>query len=314
MAQKDIYISVVIPAYNEEQNIAKLCAGLKKVLESLKKSYEIIFIDDGSTDNTFKNLENLQKKEEKIKIIKFRKNFGQTAALDAGFKFAKGNIIIAMDADLQDDPKEIPKFLEKLNEGYDFICAWRYKRKDSFSKKLFSKLASLLRKLVTGKIVHDSGCTFKAYRKECLEDLNLFGEMHRYIPYLLIWNGFNFAEVKVKHHKRKYGKTKYNTKRLFKGFLDLLVIKFWMQYSSRPAHLFGGFGLISGFFGFLIGLYLISLKLFFGQSIGNRPLLLLVALFIIVGVQFFMFGLLADIMIKNYYKKEGPYKIEKVLG
>ena len=256
-----VKISVVIPAYNEEKNVSPLYEKLKEVLDQLKKDYEIIFIDDGSTDKTFNELKTLHGSDNNVKIIKFRRNFGQTAALDAGFKEAQGSIIIGMDADLQDDPSEIPRMFKKIDEGYDVVGAWRFKRKDSFSKKIFSKFASFLRKVITKEIVHDSGTTFRAYRKECFGDLNLFGEMHRYIPYLLIWKGFKFTEIKVRHHKRKYGQTKYNFKRLLKGFLDLLVVKFWMQYSARPVHLFGSIGVISTLLGFLIGTYLTIIKI-----------------------------------------------------
>ena len=311
----NIDISIVIPAYDEEKNVSLLYERITNIMPHLKKKYEIIFVDDGSNDNTFKNLERLNKKDKRVKIIKFRKNFGQTAALDAGFKFARGRIVIGMDADLQDEPAEIPRFLKKLEEGYDVVGAWRFKRQDSFSKKIFSKFASLLRLLVTRENVHDSGTTFRAYRKECLEDLNLFGEMHRYIPYLLIWKGFRFTEIKVKHHRRKFGRTKYNFKRLLKGFLDLFIIKFWMRYSARPIHLFGGVGLLMGLIGFIIALYLTIIRLFYGQSIANRPLLLMAALLIILGVQFFVFGVLADIMVKLYYGKDKKnYNIEKIIN
>jgi glycosyltransferase involved in cell wall biosynthesis len=311
----NIDISVVIPTYNEEKNVAPLYKELKAVLDKLRKSYELIFVDDGSTDRTFENLLQLNKKDKNIKIIKFRKNFGQTSAIDAGFKLSEGKIVIGMDADLQDDPKEIPKLLGKLKEGYDAVGAWRFYRQDSFSKRIFSKLACLIRKIFTGEKVYDSGTTFKAYKKECLEDLDLFGEMHRYIPYLLIWKGFKFTEVKVQHHKRKFGKSKYNIQRLFKGFLDLLVVKFWMQYSARPIHLFGGLGLLSTLLGLIIGLYLSFMKIFFGEALSNRPLLLLSILLIIIGIQFIVFGLIADIMIKTYYVKSNkkPYAVERII-
>lgn len=311
--KKNIYLSIIIPMFNEEKNISLLYNSLKRVLNKLKKSYEIIFVDDGSIDNSFNILEKIQKKDKTIHIIKFRKNFGQTAAMDAGFREAKGNIIISMDADLQNDPEDIPKLLNKLNEGYDVVCGWRYNRQDSFFKKIFSNIANWFRRLVTGEKIHDSGCSLRIYKRECLNDLDLYGEMHRYIPALLFWKGYKVEEIKIEHHPRKHGETKYSAIRLLKGFLDLLVIKFWMQYSTRPMHLFGSSGILLGFFGFVIGLYLSVLKLVYKESIGNRPLLILSVLLIVLGIQFFVFGLMADIMIKVYYEKheQQRYNIEK---
>ncbi|MFC1801169.1 glycosyltransferase family 2 protein [Nanoarchaeota archaeon] len=305
-------LSIVIPTYNERENVFLLYQHIKKALDQITNSYEVIFVDDGSRDGTFRELENIHKKDKKIKIIKFRKNFGQTAAMDAGFKQAKGRVIIPLDADLQNDPKDIPRLLEKINEGYDVVCGWRKNRKDTLMKHLVSRGANLLRKIILDDKIHDSGCTLKAYKKECFEDLDLHGEMHRFIPALLMWKGFKVTEVPVKHHKRRFGQTKYGIKRTVKGFLDMLIIRFWKQYSARPIHLFGSLGMLSIFLGFLIGLYLTILKIFFGQGIGNRPLLLLSILLIIVGVQFFMFGIMTDIMVKSYYQKEKPYKIEKI--
>jgi len=304
-------ISVVVPAYNEEQNVLPLYAELKAVLDKLGKSYEIIYVDDGSKDNTAKNVEALHKKDSKVRLLKFRRNFGQTAALDAGFKAAQGKIVISLDADLQDNPAEIPRFLEKLDEGNDVVCAWRINRKDSLSKHLFSRFANLLRKIALGRGVHDSGCTFRAYRTEAIKDLNLFGEMHRYLPYLLMWKGFKVGELKVAHRQRKFGKTKYGVGRLLKGFIDMFVMKFWMQYSARPAHLFGGLGALLGALGFLTGLWLVVEKFVFGTAIANRPLLLLAVLLVVLGAQLFLFGILADILVKIYYKNNTQYSIEQ---
>jgi glycosyltransferase involved in cell wall biosynthesis len=308
-------ISIVIPVYNEEKNIVPLYKEVKPILNSLNKDYEIIFVDDGSKDKTLEELKKIHEKDKSIKIIKFRKNFGQTAALDAGFKHASGKIIVAMDADLQNDPNDIPKLLEKINQRYDVVSGWRKKRRDSLIKHLISRAANVLRFLIINDKIHDSGCTLKAYKKECFKDLDLYGEMHRFIPALLRWKGFKITEVVVNHRKRKFGKTKYSITRVLKGFLDMLVVKFWMQYSTRPVHLFGGLGIVSGFLGFVIALYLTILKLFYNIPIGNRPLLFLSGLLIIIGVQFVIFGFLADIMIKIYYSKEKikPYNIEKII-
>jgi glycosyltransferase involved in cell wall biosynthesis len=307
-------ISVVIPTYNEEKNVILLHRKIKEVLDSMGKDYEIIFVDDGSRDKTFQNLQMMKQADKRVKIIKFRSNFGQTAALDAGFKQAKGDVIIAMDADLQNDPADIPRLIAKLNQGYDCVSGWRKNRKDPLTKHIASRGANLLRKIIIHDKIQDSGCTLKAYRKECFEDLDLYGEMHRFIPALLQWRGFKITELPVKHHPRKYGKTKYSMKRVIKGMLDMIVVKFWMGYSARPIHLFGGFGILMGLIGFVIALYLVIVKLFYGQGIANRPLLLLAALLMILGVQFLIFGVLADIMIKVYYgEKRKSYSIEKIL-
>jgi len=302
-------ISVVIPVHNEERNVTLLHNKLVKILNSLKKKYEIIFIDDGSTDNTYNELLRLKK----VKIIKFRKCFGQTAAMDAGFKAAQGKIIISMDGDLQNDPEDIPKLLEKFN-GYDVICGWRYNRRDKTEKRIFSRLANILRKVLINDKIHDSGCSLRAYKKECFEDLDLMGEMHRFIPAILRWRGFKVGEVKVNHHPRKYGKTKYGFNRLIRGILDLLTVVFWRKYSSRPLHLFGGFGLILMSLGFLLGIGLLIARQIFGYGLAQSQLPLIAVLLAVMGVQFFISGLMADISLKNYYSHgRKAYSIEKVI-
>jgi len=305
-------LSIVIPTYNEEKNISILYKSLKSVLS--KYQYEIIFVDDGSTDRTFDVLSNINNKDKKVKVIKFRRNFGQTAAIDAGFKNSKGDIIITMDADLQNDSKDIPKLLFKMKEGYDVVSGWRYKRKDNFMKKFFSKISNSLRTLLTGEKLHDSGCSLKAYKKKCVKDLDLYGETHRFIPALLTWKGYKIGEIKVNHRPRKYGKTKYGLKRLIRGFLDLLVVLFWQKYSTRPIHLFGSFGLILFVIGMVLGSTLVILRLFFGVLLANRTSPLLAVTLVLLGVQFFLFGILADISIKNYYKGiKKNYSIEKIV-
>jgi glycosyltransferase involved in cell wall biosynthesis len=306
-------ISVIIPAYNEEKNISELYIKLTKALKPVG-SYEIIFIDDGSTDGTFKEIEKISNKYNNVRIIKFRRNFGQSAAWDAGFKQAKGNLIITIDADLQNDPSDIPKLIEKLNEGYDVVSGWRYTRKDNLSKRMFSAFSRLLRNLIINDKIHDSGCSLKIYRRECLTDIDLYGEMHRYITEILSLKGYKIGELKIKHLPRQHGRTKYNLIRVPKGFLDLIVIAFWQKYSARPIHLFGGLGILMSLFGCFTGIYLIYSKFIEKQPIANRPLLLLAILLIILGIQFIIFGLVADILTKLYYS--GPkknYSIERII-
>lgn len=303
-------ISIVIPVYNEEKNVAILHKRVKEVLESLGKKYEIIFINDGSEDRTYEELLKLKK----VKIINFRKNFGQSAAMDAGFKAAKGDIVVSMDGDMQNDPGDVPQLIDKLDEGYDVVSGWRKKRKDSLQKKLFSRFASRLRRRILKTNLHDFGCSLKAYRRECFENFNLMGEMHRYIPPMLAWKGFRIGEVKVNHFSRKYGKTKYGFKRLFKGFLDLLYIKFWGTYSTRPLHFFG----LLGFFQYGLSL-LIFVEQFVKALILLRltvgPLLLLGVLLVITGTMFIIFGFLGEVLIRTYYSKtnEAPYSIKEII-
>ncbi|MBT3721621.1 glycosyltransferase family 2 protein [archaeon] len=306
-------LSIVIPAYNEKENIVELYKRLSAVLKQLKKTYEIIFVDDGSSDGTFVELDKISKTDKNVKVIKFRKNFGQTAAWSAGFDSSKGDLIITMDSDLQNDPKDIPKLLKKISEGYDVVSGWRHKRKDKFFKKFFSLFSRFLRKKLIKDQIHDSGCSLKVYKKEAIKELELHGEMHRYIVELLALKGYKIGEVKVKHYPRLKGKTKYNLIRLPKGFLDLILVAFWQRYSARPLHLFGGIGLLSTFFGVLIGIYLVYIKFKFGVAIANRPLLLLCVLFIVLGVQFIIFGIITDILTKIYYSDKKNYSIEKIL-
>ncbi|MHA1677503.1 MAG: glycosyltransferase family 2 protein [Promethearchaeota archaeon] len=306
-------LSIVIPTYNEEKNVVLLYRAIKEVLDKITKNYEIIYVDDGSRDRTFLNLKELHERDKRVKVIKFRRNFGQTAAMDAGFKFASSDIIIGMDADLQNDPRDIPRLIAKINEGYDCVSGWRVNRRDSFSKKIFSKFANFLRHTLIHDKIHDSGCSLKAYRKECFDNLDLYGEMHRFIPALLKIQGFRIGEIKVRHHSRKHGKTKYTMKRVLKGFIDLLNVWFWQKFSSRPLHLFGGMGIIMNLLGTIVGLYLLIMKFFYGQGIANRPLLLLAVLLVILGIQFLVFGVLADMIIKLYYQENKNYNIKEIL-
>ncbi len=304
-------LSVVIPTYNEEANVEKLYAELVAALAPLKKKYEIVFVDDGSKDSTFAKLEKLAKKDSIVKIIKFRRNYGQTAAMLAGFENAKGDVVVTIDADLQNDPKDIQKLLKKLNEGYDVVCGWRYNRKDTIGKKISSKLSNILMSFLMDLKIHDSGCTLRACRKEVLEDLKIYGETHRYIPAILAAQGCKVAEVATNHRERYAGKTKYGLTRLPKGFLDLLTLKFLTTYGSRPVHIFGGAGLTLFGLGFLGGLYLTYQKFFLGMSIANRPLLTLVMLLLLLGVLFVLNGFIAEILIRT--REQESYRIEKIV-
>lgn len=313
---KTAEISVVISIYNEEGNLKELYTKFINIIPSITENYEIIFVDDASTDNSFEILKEINKEDKKVKVIKFRRNFGQSAAISAGFDYSKGDVIITMDGDLQNDPEDIPTLLETLEkEDYDVVCGWRFDREDSMLKKAFSKMANRLRRRFTAEDIHDSGCTLRAYKKECLADLELYGEMHRYIPALLLWKGYKIGEVKVRHHKRMYGKTKYTWKRVVKGFLDLTVVIFWQKFSARPIHIFGGFGLVLSIVGGIVGLYLVILRLFFGMGLTDRPLFILAIFMIIVGSQFAVSGVLADIMLKVYYgmNERKNYLIEVVV-
>ncbi|HAT73394.1 MAG: Glycosyl transferase GT2 family [Candidatus Moranbacteria bacterium GW2011_GWF2_36_839] len=303
-------ISVVVPLYNEEGNVKNLHAKILSACQNLGREFEIIFIDDGSKDKTVENCQGLSP----LKLIEFRRNFGQTAAFDAGIKNAEGDIIITMDGDLQNDPADIGLLLEEMEKGFDIVSGWRFNRKDNFSKKFFSRGANLLRKILIHDKIHDSGCSLKAYRKECFADVDLFGEMHRFIPALLELQGYKVGEVKVSHHPRVSGVTKYNWKRGMKGFVDMVSIWFWGKYSNRPLHLFGGSGIILSLAGFGILTWMAIGKIFFAMSLSQKIWPLMGVFFIMIGIQLFIFGLLADILVKNYYKSQNRmnYSIKEI--
>ncbi len=309
-------ISIVIPLYNEEENVRELYGSLKPVLESLRSEYEIIFIDDGSTDNTLSLLQEIQTADDAVIVLSLRRNFGQTAAFAAGFDYSRGDIIVTMDGDLQNDPKDIPKLLELMKDN-DLVSGWRKIRKDPFlSRRLPSILANSLISKVTGVNLHDYGCSLKAYRREVIKNLKLYGEMHRFIPAVASWYGVRIAEVETTHHPRLRGKSKYGISRTMKVVLDLITVKFLQSFSTKPLQFFGPIGLLSGALGFLISLYLSIDKIFSGRDIGGRPLLLLGALLIIVGIQFIGMGLLGEMMVRVYHEtqKKPIYVIKKVIG
>jgi glycosyltransferase involved in cell wall biosynthesis len=309
-------ISIVIPLYNEEENVRELHSRLKPVLDSIGDEYEIIFIDDGSTDNTLSLLQEIQAADNAVTVLSLRRNFGQTAAFAAGFDYSRGDVIVTMDVDLQNDPNDIPKLLE-LMKDHDLVSGWRKRRKDPFlSRRLPSIIANSLISKVTGVNLHDYGCSLKAYRRDVIKNLKLYGEMHRFIPAVASWYGVRIAEVETTHHPRLRGKSKYGISRTMKVVLDLITVKFLQSFSTKPLQFFGPIGLLSGAFGFLISLYLTLEKIFSGKDIGGRPLLLLGALLIIVGIQFIGMGLLGEMMVRVYHEtqKKPIYVIKKVIG
>jgi len=309
-------LSVIIPLYNEEENLPLLYEKLKEYLESLKKEYEILFVDDGSADRTLSILEEIQAKDNRVVVLSLRRNFGQTAAFAAGFDFARGDIVVTMDGDLQNDPADISKLLELIKD-HDLVSGWRKKRKDPFfSRRLPSLVANWLISKVTGVKLHDYGCSLKAYRRDVIKNLKLYGEMHRFIPAVASWYGVRVAEVEVAHHPRLKGKSKYGISRTLKVVLDLITVKFLQSFSTKPIQFFGPIGVVCGFLGFLISLYLVIDKIFLGHQIGGRPLLLLGALMIIVGIQLIGMGLLGEMLVRVYHEsqRKPTYVIKKILG
>ena len=294
-------LSFVIPVYNEEESLIELH---KKIIENIPDtSYEIIFIDDGSSDNSHAVIKEITKQDTHVKSIRFRTNFGKAAALQAGFDKAQGDVIFTMDADLQDDPKEIPRFLEKIDEGYDLVSGWKKKRKDPITKRLPSKFFNLITSMVFHLRLHDYNCGYKAYKKEAAKSLNIYGELYRYIPAIVWSKGFSVAEIVVTHHKRKFGKSKYGASRFIRGFLDLLTVTMITKYRRSPLYLFGASGLIISLIGFIISVWLAVEKIFFGMSLSNRPLLFLGILLIVVGVQLISLGLLGEMIVYSSRQK-----------
>jgi glycosyltransferase involved in cell wall biosynthesis len=294
-------LSFVIPVYNEEESLEIL---YKEILENLSdKSYEIIFVDDGSSDKSYEVLTKIANSDKCVKIIKFRKNFGKAAGLNFGFKYATGDVIFTMDADLQDNPIEIPNFLDKLDEGFDLVTGWKKKRNDPLNKTLPSKLFNSVTTKTFKLKLHDYNCGFKAYRKEVIKEIDIYGEMHRYIPAIAHAKGFRIGEIPVNHRERSFGKSKYGFERYLRGFLDLLTVKLVTQYVRSPLYLFGGIGAAFSGVGFVIGLYLTILKYGFNYSLSNRPLLFLSMLLIIAGIQFFSIGLIGELIVNQSRKQ-----------
>lgn len=305
-----IDISVVIPLYNEEESLKPLFDILYEQLEATGKSYEILFIDDGSTDSSMEILLEIKKNTNSlVRILQFQRNYGKSAALSVGFDRAEGSVVITMDADLQDDPAEIPRLIDKLNEGYDLVSGWKKERKDPLGKRIPSKLFNKVTSIVSGLSLHDHNCGLKAYRKSVVKSVSVYGELHRYIPALAHAQGFRATEIPVKHHARQFGQSKYGLWRFFSGFFDLLTITFLTRFTRSPLHLFGIGGFLSIMLGLGINLYLTYLKLFQGQGLGNRPLLFLGMLLMIVGIQFFSIGLIGD-MLASTRNQDKDYVIK----
>lgn len=295
-------ISVVIPVHNEERSVALLYDELSATFAGEEIAWEAVFVDDGSADGTFAALTRLHDANDNVRAVRFRRNFGKAAALDAGFKEAEGDIIVTIDGDLQDDPAEIPRLLARLDEGYDLVSGWKTKRRDPLTRRIPSKLFNTVTGRVSGIRLHDMNCGLKAYRAEVLDGLNLYGELHRYIPVLAHYRGYRVTELPVNHRPREHGSSNYGVERYLRGFLDLLTVTFMGRYSHRPLHLFGGLGLGAGALGFAILLYLTVVKLT-GQAIGQRPLLTLGVLLVVVGIQLLSLGLLSELITSHHEER-----------
>ena len=310
-------LSVVVPIYNEVESLPHLIQAIASVMQGHNYAYEIICVDDGSKDGSTALLKKLATEREDLRAIILRRNYGQTPAMAAGFQHAQGEIIISLDADLQNDPADIPNLLQKMNEGYDLVSGWRKERQDNqWTRLLPSKIANALIRRVTGVNLRDYGCSLKAYRTEILADLNLYGELHRFIPALAFIEGATIAEIPLRHHARQFGSSKYGLDRTFRVLLDLLTVWFMKKFLTRPMHVFGYLGIIFILVGFMLGGYLSFLKLFLGQAIGDRPLLLLVAILLLAGVQLFGFGLLGELLIRTYHESQGRpiYRVRSIVG
>lgn len=294
-------LTFVIPMYNEEESVKLLH---KKILENVtdRYEYEIIFVDDGSTDSSVQKVKEIIAEDENVHLIVFRKNFGKAAALQAGFRNAKGDIVITMDADLQDDPIEIHKFVDKINEGYDLVSGWKKERHDPLEKRLPSKLFNKVTSRLSGVPLHDFNCGFKAYRKEVVDAIDVYGELHRYIPVLAYRKGFRIAEIVVHHNKREFGKSKYGFERYLRGLFDSFTVAFLGRFYDRPMYFFGKIGLVLSILGLLICGYLTVLKFGLGQGIGDRPLLMLGVLCLIIGIQMISIGFIGDMLVDATYR------------
>ncbi|ALF51945.1 glycosyl transferase [Nostoc piscinale CENA21] len=309
-------VSVVVPVRDEVESLPHLIEAIASTLSDSQISYEIICVDDGSTDGSAEFLKQQAQIRSDLKAVILRRNYGQTAAMSAGFNYAVGKAVVTLDADLQNDPADIPMLLAKLDEGYDLVSGWRQKRQDGAVNRLLpSKIANWLIRRTTSVYIHDYGCSLKAYRSELVADMNLYGELHRFLPALAYIEGARITEMPVRHHARRFGRSKYGISRTFRVLMDLLTILFMKKFLTRPMHVFGLLGLSSMVLGVGIGMYLTFLKLAMGEMIGNRPLLILAVLLLVTGVQLFCFGLLAELLMRTYHESQGRpiYRVREVV-
>ena len=314
MTNPNQLISIIIPVFNESESIGYLLDEVLNVMQNNKLNCELIVVNDGSNDNTSKVLDELTIKIKELSVISLRKNYGQTAAMSAGFDNSKGEIVITLDGDLQNDPNDIPKLISHINEGYDLICGWRYERKDKLiNRRIPSKIANKLIANVTGLKLHDYGCSLKAFRKEIVEDIKLYGELHRFLPVLANIEGAKIKEIKVNHRSRKYGSSKYGIDRTFRVLMDLLTVWFMTKFLTRPMYGFGFVGIISILVSLGMTSYLFIIKLL-GNDIGNRPMLMFALILGIAGVQLFSFGLLGELLIRTYHESQNRpiYRVRKI--
>lgn len=310
-------LSVVIPIYNEVENIRALYEELRGVLIGMAHDHEIVFVDDGSSDQSMDILEEIQAKDDHVVVVSFRRNFGQTAAMAAGFDYATGDVIVTMDGDMQNDPRDIPNLIAKMEEGFDLVSGWRFNRQDAFiNRKLPSMIANRIISVVTGVCLHDYGCTLKIFHRDITRGIKLYGEMHRFIPAIASGMGSRIAEIEVNHRPRRFGTSKYGISRTLRVVLDLMTVKFFLSYATRPIQVFGLFGVISGAFGILLMLVMTVQRQFFDIPMGNRPMLMLAVLLIFMGVQFVSIGLLGEFQTRTYHESQDKpvYAVRKVLG
>jgi glycosyltransferase involved in cell wall biosynthesis len=311
-------ISIVIPLHNEERSIALLYDELQAALEPLGQEWEAVFVDDGSVDGSFAALTRLHDANENVRVVRLRRNFGKAAALAAGFGQARGEIVVTIDADLQDDPAEIPRLLVKLDEGFDLVSGWKTRRRDPLRRRVLSRIFNWVTGRMSGLRLHDMNCGLKAYRAEVVRGMPLYGELHRFIPVLAQYRGFRVAELPVNHRPREHGRSRYGVERYVRGFLDLLTVSFIGRYRHRPLHLFGGLGLILGLFGVAILVYLTVVKAL-GHAIGERPLLTLGVLLVVVGLQFFSLGLISEMLTSQHEetavgRQQAEFHVDEILS
>jgi glycosyltransferase involved in cell wall biosynthesis len=302
-------ITVVVPVYDEELTLDTLYDELEAALDPLGRAWEVVFVDDGSSDGSFAALTRLHAAHENVRVVRMRRNFGKAAALAAGFAQARGDVVVTIDADLQDDPGEIPRLLAKLDEGFDLVTGWKTKRRDPWLRRALSRLFNAATSRVSGLRLHDLNCGLKAYRPETLEGLRIYGELHRFLPVLAHYRGFRVAELPVNHRPRAHGRSRYGPERYLRGFFDLVTVTFIGRYRYRPLHLFGGLGLLLSTVGLGVLVYLTVLKAT-GEAIGHRPLLLLGVLLVVVGLQFFSLGLLSEMVTSQHEERAGARELE----